>query len=222
MTSQKLFDDSLADETGTGWKVSLDALYRPWLVAADSEDPRVVLTGVYLDPAGWAVASDGFVVAVVPAQVQPGILQTEPFSGAIVPAGFLKAAHAAAKKRKLERVEVSIIGSRARYEVPGGGAWCDLLDFAYPLWRALVPAKCASSKNVNGVNPDLAAKVGEAIGGSVFRWISGTDDNAPFVMTGPDGESFGLVMPMLVNRDPPTALLERARFVPELAGGRGD
>lgn len=218
MTSQKLFDDALADEAGTGWKVSFDIQYRPWLAAADAADPRVSLTGVYLDPAGWAVSSDGFCLAVVPAQVQPGILQTDGFEGALIPGAFIKAAHAAAKKRKLERLEITIVGNRARYEVPSGGAWCDLIQVSYPTWRNLISTQCAASHNEGvGVNPDLVARVSEAIGGAFFQWVSSPKENSPFVMTGPDGDSFGLVMPALVHREPPTDLLRRALATAEVA-----
>lgn len=222
MTSQKLFNETIADGAGTGWKVSFDIQYRPWVAAADADDPRPSLTGVYIDPAGWAIASDGFCLAVIPVQIQPGILQSDAFKGAIVPGSFIKAAHASSRKRKLESAEISIVGARAHYEVPGGGTWCDLILATYANWRNLIQPRYTASKNV-AVDPDLVSRISEAIGGAYFRWQSGVSENTPFLMTGRDGESFGLVMPVLVElRDPPMSLIERALRAPEIRSFAAD
>lgn len=215
MTTQKLFDDSLADEFGTGWKVSFEMQYQPWLMAAGENDPRPVLTGVYFDPAGWMVATNGFAIAVMPARIQPGVLQTEPFTGAIVPAPFIKAAFKSARKHKAEMVELAIVGDRARFDVYGGGSWCDLIEEEYPAWRALIPETVGRSE-ADAVNPEMASLLTEAIGGGFLRWQGDQGKGGALVMVGMGGESFGLLMPIQVELSPPTSLLRRAAAMPEV------
>lgn len=205
-----LFDESLADDVGTGWKVSYDSQFSPWLIAASTDDPRPVLTGVYVDPAGWLVATDGNALVVVPADIQPGILQTDPFAGAVIPASFLKAAHKAARRRKLEQVEVSIVGARARYEVTGGGTWANLINATFPDWRSLIPRSIAPAQ-ADGLNPELAVKLCSAIGAWVFCLMSDGTKNSAFVVAGPDGTSFGLLMPVALDYEMNAEVLERAR-----------
>ena len=70
--------------------VKMDTSYEPWRACA-KDNGRPVLAGVYVDPKGYLVATNGFILAVVPAKVKG----SKAFTGAILPAVALEMAHKA-------------------------------------------------------------------------------------------------------------------------------
>ena len=201
-----------ADELAASWKVTLDTMYAPWLATADEDDPRPILTCVHIDPAGYAVASNGYLLAVVPCQIQPGLASDGVFDGVNIPAPLLKSAAAIAKRRKNPSYEIAIAKDQARSEFVGGGVWADLMPETYPNWRGLLPTEIGVSSS-KAVDPALAVTLNKAVGGSgPLRWVSGPGLSA-LVMWGYEG-SFGLVMPLNVVDDVSSYqidLIQRAR-----------
>jgi len=173
--------------------------FQPWLAAA-KEDHRPVLQGVFVDPKGHLVASDGFALVVVPCKVTGA---PRSFQGALVPADFVKAA--AAKKRHnwpawWPLLKLDLAANTAIREVPNGEqASVKLIAGTFPNWRQTIPARKQLGRQKNTVfTPGLLAKVAGAIAANnptVFL----SKDNGPAVMVGQEEKAFGLIMPVLGN-----------------------
>src|ERR1051325_4614259 len=99
MTQRSLITEPGQDQTG--WLIGINSLYKPWLAASTGDDDRPALTGVYIDPEGYAVAVDGFMAAILPCTIEAGALQSGTFEGCLIPAQFVKAAHKLNKKNPL-------------------------------------------------------------------------------------------------------------------------
>lgn len=67
-------------------KITWDSDYKIWLVCA-KDDPRPVLRSIYLDPAGFLVATDTLALAIIPCLLEGA---PEGFDGLLLPPDHLK------------------------------------------------------------------------------------------------------------------------------------
>jgi len=182
--------------------------FQPWLAAArenkvekaSDRSLKPALLGIWIDPKGYLVASDGFVLAVVPCKITGA---PRSFPGALVPADFVKAA--AAKKRHnwpawWPLLKLDLVANTAIREVPNGErAVVDLITGTFPNWRQLIPARKQLGKQRNTVyDPGLLVKVTGAIAGN-NPTVFFSKDTGPAVVVGQEEKAFGLIMPVLNN-----------------------
>ena len=198
--------------------------YEPWR-ACSKEDSRPMLTGVYVDPKGYLVAADGFMLAVVPAKVRG----PKTFTGAILPAPALEMAHRAIG-RSSNTVSFTLDVESGRATVPVkaskgvlGTMGVDLITGTYPRWRALIPErKGMGARKYVAYDPTLIGRLARAIG-SWPATINMAKGNGPAIILGHEG-AFGVVMPMFAQEPDPKALSRvfRLRETPPLVPSRTD
>lgn len=167
--------------------------HQPWLVASE-DDLRRQLTCVSFEPCGVAVATDTVAMAIVPC-----CIEGDGFTGALVPASFLKEAYRQCPKG-MPLTLTFLDGEVMAPTKKGGPLRISLVDGKFPNWRRLVPDVLAAAREpaaVLGLNPSRLTSLAVAIGSepkSVVAFGAPTHENAPFLVLGTDG-AFGLLMP---------------------------
>ena len=179
--------------------VSLAPEYKIWKAVA-TESSRPVLTGVYLDPKGYMVAADGYLLAVVPCKIQ-GKLE----EGVIIPTFVLSEAHKRRPKYSdslpLLFIEASDNGVLISSAFGDGQITSRPIDGTYPAWRWQIPPlseMMASTKQIS-YDPKLMLRLSEAIGITfpvMFLSKNVESHQYPAVVTGLD-RALGLIMPMI-------------------------
>lgn len=192
--------------------VSFNKAFDPWQ-AASGDGGRHILTGVYVDTAGYIVSADGFIMSIVPCHID-GALP----GGAIIPARFVREASRNTPKR----------GQYVRLAISGKDVQCisaqfnqaDLLmDGPWPDWRRLVPLPADYSLYVNhSFDPRNLSRIAAAIGSPEMLTLTPSGSSShPYLATGKtvDGEreALGVVMPFQRQIDKETLheLAERVR-----------
>lgn len=184
--------------------------YKPWLACA-TENTRPDLAGVFVDPKGYLVSSDGFMLTVIPCNIEGA---TRDWPGAIVPASAFEKADRWATRGYTE-VTVTIDTEARAAIVPDedGETRIFLIPGPYPEWRTIIPRR----QNMGGavkqvaVNLNLARAVSEAVRGRVTGGVQIIPGKSPgpHLFIGQDG-AFGLLMPVYMN--PPEAKTLNAIF----------
>lgn len=147
------------------------------LCIAGKTERRFYLNGVYFDPAGYAVATDGAAMLAV--------RLTAPFDGAgfVVPRAAIETAlkGLGAKLVATSNVEVT----RGRLTFIGGTADFTPVDAQYPAWQRVIPS--SPSGEVAHFDPARVMRMGDGI-----RCIEGSKRFIPVVM--PNGKASGVVL----------------------------
>ena len=161
------------------------ALLKAALICASKEQARHYINGVYVDPKGFLISTDGhrFFCAKI------DLVDVQAFEGWTIPSDAIKRALAGYKS-------VTIEISRERC----GDVACQPIDAVYPNWRAVVPKEKLGGETAQ-FNPDYVAdmgKIGKALGvsGSLTAHIH-HDGNNPAAVTFPGVENaFAVLMPI--------------------------
>jgi len=178
-------------------EIQMESGFQPWLAAA-REDNRPVLQGVWIDPKGYMVASDGSILAVVPCKITGA---PRSFPGALVPADFVKGA---AKNRKGVPVwwpllTLDMTANTATREVSSSSerVTVDLIAGTFPNWRQIIPARRdLGAQRIKTYDPNLLSKVSGAIGAN-FPHVYFHKNSGPAVVTGSQDKAFGLLSPVV-------------------------
>lgn len=178
--------------------------FRPHEAAANDQT-RPVLTGVYVDPKGILVASDGFILAAVPCELRGTV--PKDFDGCIIPANIVKAATGQKGGIAIPfSIEVDLDAKRATARDRNGDSVSgDLIDGSYPRWRALIPAPKTLGKSERLVHTvGLEVKLAKAIGAEALVLLPGKQPSSPTVVVPLDSSlaSFGIIMPLFIKSDP--------------------
>jgi DNA polymerase-3 subunit beta len=131
--------------------VSADTL-RAALICASTDKHRYYLNGVYVDPLGYLVATDGHRMFVAKIDIS----DAAPFTGWIIPSDVLKRALTGYKNKT---VDIS--------PTQCGDIACQPVDGTFPDWRRVIPTGDLSG-DVAQFNPAYVAdmgKIGKLLGG---------------------------------------------------------
>ena len=178
--------------------ITIDKQFRNLRKACLQDDSRPVLNAVYIDPAGKAVASDGFIMAVVPAEITDDPL---PYPGLLIPV-------------ELWRLALRITNAKAHLGFTWDG---DLITVdgghlsisgspvtgTYPDWQNLLKREAVSGKTHAGFvafDPSCAARLAAALGPDRPCILRTTAKSlSPLWMYA--GEGMGIMMPMAVSHE---------------------
>ncbi|KKM71475.1 hypothetical protein LCGC14_1430230 [marine sediment metagenome] len=172
--------------------ISISKDYKVWESAA-KEDTRPILQGVYIDPTGYAVAADSFMLAAVPVTVEEGVL---PEGGVNIPASFLKAAHKATFKR-IDRVYLILGEDSVTSQATDPVMSTPYIQGSFPKWRVLIP-KEVNRNHLSILNPALTIRLMAALGLTIPRIAGAAPEvGGPAVFVGEEG-AIGAQMPMAI------------------------
>lgn len=183
-------------------RISWDKEYQPWeCVATDTSRP--VLTYIHIDPRGWAVAADGFVLCVVPVDIEKE--EDEEFEGILAPAQLFKTATLG---KRVVSPFLEIDGTRLwtydkdtnKVESPRG-------EGTYPNWRALLPEFAGRENQENPTSDTMLANLDSKLLSKLVKGLGlGKESRATLRQLGAreavyvhalrSPESFGLIMPI--------------------------
>ena len=176
--------------------------------AASPKDGRLVLTGVYVDPAGWLVAANGFILAAHKVTLDV----PEDFKGAILPSEFCKLKFANSLDVVIDIEEKTVKGI-----INDGTVVTNLIVGDFPSWHRLVPDAHADKPQIpHSYNPSGLVKLQKALnrdlGLPLELWESDTPMSPGLFIS---DDCVGVIMPMTV--EPRThaevaSLLERHGF----------
>lgn len=183
--------------------------YKIWHACAE-DDSRAVLTGVYLDPAGYLVAADGFILAIVPCRIEGEL----PKRGVILQAEIVKAAAEAENGRDTGLLQVSektaIAHIKGDLRMEGGH-----ITGAYPKWDRLVPKDAETAPLAAwALDGTRLTRLAEALGQTsnkdrAVKITSSGSATRPFLVKGYDdqGKAYGVLMPMYASAHALAAIL---------------
>ena len=162
------------------------------LACASTEQSRYYLNGVYVDPMGYIVSTDGHRMFIAKYELTPGI----GFDGFIIPSTVLKRVLTGNKQVVIELTNGHI--DRQRYEP---------IDGTYPDWRRVVPGMDPSNVAAQ-FNPayvgdmgKIAKLLGSKSGSAV---IHHNGDGPAGVTFGGREDCFAVIMPLRPAKDAPT------------------
>ena len=182
--------------------VTIDHGYKIWETAAPPKDnTRPILQGIYIDSIGYAVATDGFILAAVPITITP-----TGFPSALVPASFLKQVWKDAPQTRPITFDITLNEDSTTIVSTGtvcaGEAKADLLPYIFPKWRNLANATVYGTSPPMHVayHPAEMLKVLKAIGREKDGWADTFfhPSHGPALIVSKD-DAYGLVMPCYSN-----------------------
>lgn len=178
-------------------RVTWNSECRPWLAASENET-RPVLQSVWVDPAGFLVATDCLLLAVVPCKFEH---KPDDFAGCRIPLEFWEEMETIGF---VERGELEIDGQQAIAKTIYGERACAIEPKAgFVKWRKVLPnARGGQTVTpIYAVDPGLLTRLRDAIGehdrhpeGQYCNPLCFFGPNEPVVMLGASG-AFGLAMP---------------------------
>jgi DNA polymerase III subunit beta len=151
------------------------------------KDARYYLVGVYFDPRGYMVTTDGHTLLATRIEAFPG-------EGFIIPSATVKAAITLNKKAIEIDVTPAVIN----------GIGYTPVDGRFPDWQHIVPAKL-SGKTVT-FNPDYLARVKAAandMGIKCEALAIGYNGEAPAVIALPQADALAIVLPVRAGKGQP-------------------
>lgn len=164
------------------------AMLKAALVCASTEQARYYLNGVYVDPKGYLVTTDGHRAFV--GKIDLG--DADPFGGWIIPRDAIKQALTGYKSDTIEITQTRV-----------GVVSCQPVDGSFPDWRRIVPGDM--SGEMAQFNPSYVAdmgKMGEMLtgkrkAGSGLSAHIHHNGEAPAAVTFPGCEdAFAILMPI--------------------------
>jgi hypothetical protein len=179
-------------------KVTYDKQYRPWAACADEDDTRSVLKGVLVDPAGWLVSANGFMLLVIRATLED---VPEGFSGCLISKGFLQQAQKtmpAGQRAVMFSVDATQVTALTRY---GTLSTTTMVEPAFPNWRALVPKEPEPSVSHIAIDGYYLQKAMEGFGEKYLVSAGETSTSAMLVrpMGDSTGDCFAVIMPIFTG-----------------------
>jgi DNA polymerase III subunit beta len=164
------------------------AMLRAALVCASTEQARYYLNGVYVDPKGFLVSTDGHRAFVGRIDIDA---DQAPFDGWIIPRDAIKLALAGYKADTIEITQTRV-----------GVVSCKPVDGSFPDWRRVIPTELnGATAQFNPVYIADMGKIGEMLtgkrkNGGLTAHIHHNGD-APAGVTFPGCESaFAVLMPI--------------------------
>jgi len=155
--------------------------------AAAKETSRYAINGVYLDPRGWAVATDGRILAAVRAtplgdDVHPCAIPSKAFAQGV------------SKARKGGMASIRPYADGVKIEANGSEAFSPIIEGRFPDWRDVLPLDEVQAEIQ--VNRKLLIALLQALPAEVVR-LTVAGDNRPLCVSGQvEGEScLGVIMP---------------------------
>jgi len=164
-------------------------------VSSEKDNSRPILGGVFVDPAGYLVATNGYIMAVCPFTMVEGSTLPKDFTGCVLPADVLKAGYQANPKSgawiplhlDLETKTV-FTGNKT-----GGSSTGDFIPGTFPLWREFIPEKASlGNRKAQNYNVDYLSRLFLATGLGKTGQVQLKDDFGGLVV-GTDG-AFGIQM----------------------------
>jgi len=210
-------------------RISWESKYQAWECAA-KDDSRPVLTNVWIDALGYAVAADGFTMSITPVSIEMTDEETM-FNGVLIPRQFFKAA-TQGKRQIPPFVEVEGVENEAKLwswdkDTNRIGTLVGLGTF--PDWKALLPRLSEETQRVRttedtvlvGIDHKLITQVTKAIGmgkeTTLVMIQRGCEE--PVYMVGSDG-AFGVIMPMFMKLEDERE--ELSALVNSIINGKSD
>lgn len=165
--------------------VTIDKQYQLWEATSKDGDYRPVLEHVWIDPARYAIAANGFILAVVPCIIE-GVLP----GGVLVPAAAVKAAKGNPITIDLEAQTASVSGNPFV-----------LWQGTFPNWRELIPARVRKGTPCPIFNSRFLVSLCRAIHLVVDQcYPFPTGKYTPIVVLG-NGGAIGVLMPRYFGID---------------------
>ncbi len=186
-------------------KISIQKRYELWLGTdqeGHSKDPTY--NCIFIDPDGWAVVSDGLMMAVAPYTVED---MPEGFEGVMLPPGFYHQVWEAT----LPGTPVSFEWDAGLHRFMGEGAdgirlACNQVEGKYPKWRNLFEVYIDKEQGEYGrisLNPLLVEKMAATLGCTVVNLCFRTPQSPVLFKMEGDGvggrDPIGLLMPMFID-----------------------
>lgn len=168
--------------------------YKIWLAAASPDTgSRPALQGVLVDPEGWLIAANGFVLVGVRYRREGDWPQRE--GTIIVPAELFRWA-------VRSNSPIDIHNDHASIQVKGrlsGEFSVPLITAKYPNWRVLIPKVDDAPRAYTTLDPQLLADVAAAMGAKEVQVWQTEMPTSPYIVTARDSDTFGLIMPIFVT-----------------------
>ena len=191
--------------------------------ACSTDKTQPVLTGVYIDPAGLAVASDGFILAIV--QLSKFEVVRGQFNGATIPGELVRKAFKQAPRYSspeihlLQPTDNPRNHGTARAFVKDGVLEAALIDGSFPTWRTILPESFTSAPAPKlSFNSFSARRLAAALGleGMLSLYTEARDPNRLIAYTD-RGNRIGVMMGLFftaASEDTITARLKAIRAEP--------
>lgn len=185
-------------------KITFDSDHQVWK-AAEEVSYRLAMASVYLDHEGWLVASDGFILAVVPVKIEYDG-DEDNTKDILIPASVFPTWAKAATRVKPEitihvndgsataRTRVGKDQTEAKVSIP-------LTAVPFPHWRHLIPESAGQPIPYACFDPRLVTRLCAAIGltaAGKAAIIHSSGLRGPGVIQGDSG-AFGVIMPIFVE-----------------------
>lgn len=198
---------------------------KPWKACA-TDGTRPVLEGLFVDPAGLTIASDGFIMAIVPIRILEGEI---PNGGFIVPRLAFKDAKADVKG--CYEVRIILDEESLRVETKKGNWHGDPIEGKYPDWRYQLPNKIIQEAPLPLLDSERVNKLVAALGGGSkgYQFAKRTDESSPVIFchlqdsSGPPmalSGKFGIIMPVVAPLSRSEAHSEAEEMLKDLKGDR--
>lgn len=171
--------------------VTFDKRYEIWK-AADESGTRPALGYVCIDPSGILVATDGFILGIVKADVggldKAVLVSAEAFEAAAQPA---------AEDRMVARLALDMEMKQASVRMNTHTNVWPFFDGEFPRWRQLLPdlAELTFGIPVGGYNPQYTVKAQAVIGGAGITG-AGQGKAQSFIIVDSNSKALVIVMPM--------------------------
>lgn len=167
--------------------ITFDRKYQPWQ-ATDLASPRPSLAGVLIDPAGYLVATNGFILAIVPCTITG---EWQHSKDTLVPAWWLKII---AEASTGPAVSFTVQDGKARFTQDERVV--SLVDATFPRWHKLFVPIGKPDTHVT-LDPRLLSRLAAALGVSGQSTLLFTNGPLAAIYVAPlDSEALGLLMPM--------------------------
>ena len=175
--------------------VTFERRFQIWR-AAFEDDSRPVLRGVYVDPLGFLVAANGYILAAVPCAIDGEM----PTWDIIIPAFWLQEADTWLKASENLVVSIDEDTKRARIEWPNITIEGPLIPGTYPKWKELIPTPSKEAGGIINLDSDLLLKLSDALDCPKGQTLSLFPSDKPTdpVLVYHDG-AVGAIMPMFVG-----------------------
>ena len=125
-------------------------ILRAAIICASTEQARYYLNGVYVDPAGYVVTTDGHRLFCCEIDLEGSNVAPGSFAGWIIPSDAIKRA-----LQGYKALTILIAPDRV------GDTMCKPVDGSFPAWRRMVPAADTLSGVTAQFNPAYVADMGK-------------------------------------------------------------
>ena len=174
--------------------IELDPKYHIW-EAALTRDERPILKGVYIHKDGYMIATNGFILACIPCNIN--IDEDEVFENCIVPADIFKKVNGKRELNiNLKEKTVKLFIDKNLNSYIGSS----LIEGKYPEYNHIIPS-LDDLEPINHINLNYAlyTSLCKAIG-SDYPYLMFTKQNSSVLVVNPEDKAFGLIMPVILKK----------------------